>query len=130
MILLKEAYRGKGNLENAAKDAQKAYSLNSNDDWAKNAMSIAYIDSGKYNDALKILSTMKDSSFNRMLEAIADSKLGDKKKAVEIYKSIPEDYLSSKTAIRQSYKKALLETLKPYVDAAKESPKSLEVKGQ
>ncbi|MCX5815131.1 MAG: tetratricopeptide repeat protein, partial [Proteobacteria bacterium] len=43
------AYREKGNLEYAFKDAEKAYSLDPNDRWAKSAMSIAYIDKGQYN---------------------------------------------------------------------------------
>jgi len=124
------AYREKGNLENAFKDAEKAYSLNPDDSWAKSAMSIAYIDKGKYNDALNILSTIKNSPFDRMLEATAQAKLGDMKNAVEIYSSIPEDYLVTQSAVRQSYKKALLESLKPYVNARKESAKSFEAKRQ
>ena len=124
------AYREKGRVEEAYKDAEKAYSLNLDDSWAKSAMSIAYIDKGKYNDALNILSTIKDSLFDRILESIAYSKLGDTKKALEIYGSIPEDYLASKRAPRQSYKKALLESLRPYVNARKESAKLLEGKGQ
>lgn len=124
------AYREKGNLENAIKDAEKAYSLDSNDNEAKSAMSITYIDKGKYNDALKILSAIKDSSFDRMLEATAYAKLGDMKKTVEIYTSIPEDYLASKSVLRQSYKKALLASLTPYMNAKKDYAKSLEAKGQ
>lgn len=124
------AYREKGDLENAIKDAEQASSLYANDDWAKRAMSITYIDKGKYNDALKILSTIKDSPFARMLEATAYAKLGEIKKAVEIYTSIPDDYLASKSVLRQSYKKALLATLTPYRNAKKDSAKSFEAKGQ
>lgn len=124
------AYREKGNLENAFKDAEKAYSLNLDDSWAKNAMSIAYIDKGKYNDALNILSTIKYSPFDRILEAIAQAKLGDMKKAVEIYSSIPEDYLATQSAAHQNYKETLMESLKPYVNARKDSAKSFEAKGQ
>jgi tetratricopeptide (TPR) repeat protein len=93
-------------------------------------MSITYIDKGKYTDALKILSTITNSPFDRILEAIAQAKLGDMKKAVELYSSIPEDYLASERAPNKSYKKALLESLKPYVNAKKESAKSLEARGQ
>lgn len=124
-------YREKGDLENAFKDAEKAYSLNSDDGWAKSAMALAYIDKGRYNDALNIVSNIKDSSFDRILEATARAKLGDMKKAVEIYSSIPEDYLASqKATYRQSYKRALLESLKPYVNAKKDSARSFEAKRQ
>jgi len=122
-------YREKGDLENAFKDAEKAYSLNPDDGWAKSAMALAYINKGRYNDALNILSNIKDSPFDRILEATARAKLGDMKKAVEIYSSIPEDYLASqKATYRQSYKRALLESLKPYVNAKKDSARSFEAK--
>ncbi len=124
------ANREKGRLEESYKDAEKAYSLDPNDRWAKSAMSIAFIDKGKYNDALNILSTIKDSPFDRIFESIAYSKLGDMKKAVEMYSSIQEDYLATQSAVRQSYKKTLLESLKPYVNARKDSAKLLEKKSQ
>ncbi len=124
------AYRQKGMLEDAYKDAEKAYSLNPDNGWVKSAISISYIDKGRYDDALNILSTIKDSPFDRILEATAYAKLGNMKKAVEIYSSIPEDYLALKSVLRKSYKNALLETLKPYVNAKKDTAKSLEAKGQ
>jgi len=124
-------YREKSDLENAFKDAEKAYFLNPDDGWAKSAMALAYIDKGRYNDTLNILSTIKDSPFDRILEATAQAKLGDMKKAVEIYSSIPEDYLASqKATYRQSYKRALLESLKPYANAKKDSARSFEAKRQ
>jgi len=125
------AHREKGNLEKFYKDAEKAYSLDPNNDGAKKSLGAVYIDKGKYDDAIKMLSTtQKDDSFARILEAIAYAKSGDMKKAVEIYSSIPEDYLVSKNALRQSYKKALLESLKSYAKTRKDSAKSLEAKGQ
>lgn len=123
-------YREKGDLENAFQDAEKAYSLNPDDGWAKSAMSVAYIDKGRYNDALNIVSNIKDSPFDRILEATAQAKLGDMKRAVEIIGSIPEDYLASQITYRQSYKKALLESLKPYANARKDSARSFEAKRQ
>ncbi len=123
-------YREKGDLENAFKDAEKAYSLNPDDGWAKSAMALVYIDKGRYNDALNILSNIEDSSFDRILEATARAKLGDMKKAVEIIGSIPEDYFASqKATYRQSYKRPL-ESLKPYVNAKRDSARSFEAKGQ
>ncbi|MFZ5996460.1 MAG: tetratricopeptide repeat protein [Nitrospirota bacterium] len=125
------AYRLKGNIQNAEKDAEKAYSLDPNDDTAKEALGAIYIDKGKSDDAIKILSTAsKDYYFANLLKATAYAKNGGYKKAVEIYSSVPEDYLSSKSVLRQSQKKALLESLKPYIDNKKDTAKSLETKGQ
>lgn len=122
-------YRIKGNAEDAEKDAEKAYSLDPNTDNAKEALGATYIDKGKYDDAIKILSTTsKDNYFARILEATAYAKQGDFKKAVEIYNSIPEDYLSAKNVLRQSYKNAFLESLKSYVNIRKEVANSLEAK--
>jgi len=127
----------RGNFAEARKDAEKAYALNPDDDWAKSAISFAYIiDSpplakeGKITEAIKILSTMKDSPFDRLLEALAYSKMGDLKKSLDIYTSIPEDYLQTKNVFHQQFRNAVLESLKPYVDNKKETAKSLEAKGQ
>lgn len=124
------AHREKGNLAAFYKDAQKAYAMNPDDHWAKSAMSIVFMEQGKYQEACNILSSIKDSPFDRMLEAIAYAKSGNMKKAAEVADLIPEDYLSSQRALRQSYKKTLVESMKPYVAAKKNTAKSLEMKGQ
>ncbi|MDA8338381.1 MAG: tetratricopeptide repeat protein, partial [Nitrospiraceae bacterium] len=125
------AYRTRGNTEDAEKDAEKAYSLDPNNDGAKGALGAIYLDKGKYDDTIKILSnTSKDNYFARILEATAYAKTSGYKKAVQIYSSIPEDYLISTNALRQRYKGAILEALTPYADAKKDSAKSLAAKGQ
>jgi len=95
-------------------------------------MSVAYIDKGKYDDAIKMLSTIQsDGSFARILEAAAYAKSGDMKRAVEIYSSIPEDFLSRKDAFIQSYRNALFISFKPYINAQKVQAMSLiKTKGQ
>jgi tetratricopeptide (TPR) repeat protein len=127
----------KGNFDEARKDAEKAYALNPDDGWAKSAISFIYIiDSpplakeGKITEAIKILSTKKDSPFDRLLEALAYSKMGDLKKSFDTYTSIPEDYLQTKNVFHQQFRNAVLESLKPYVESKKETAKSLEAKGQ
>lgn len=124
------AHREKGNLAASYTDAQKAYAMNPDDRLAKSAVSIVFIEQGKYQEACNILSSIKDSPFDRMLEAIAYAKSGNMKKAAEVASLIPEDYLSSQRAIRQSYKKTLVESMKPYVAAKKNNAQSLEAKGQ
>ena len=127
----------KGNFAEARKDAEKAYALASYDGWAKSAISFIYIiDSpplakeGKITEAIKILSTKKDSPFDRLLEALAYSKMGDLKKSIDTYTSIPEEYLQTKNVFHQQFRNAVLESLKPYVENKKETAKSLKAKGQ
>jgi len=122
-------YALKGESGRASQDAKEAYSLNPGDSWAKSAVSFAYIIEGKMDEALKILSTSKDN-FDRLLESLAYSKMGDLKKSMDIYTSIPKEYLSSKDAFRQQFKNAVLESLAPYVENKKAHARSLETKGQ
>lgn len=129
-------YALKGDFEKADKDAKMAYSLNTDNGMAKSAISFSYIRTatlakdGKLDEAINILSTMKDSPFDRLLESLAYSKMGDFKKSAEVYASIPEDYLLSKDAFRQHYKNAVLESLIPYVESHRENIKASEAKGQ
>lgn len=124
-------YRIKGNAEDAEKDAQRAYSLDPDNDNAKEALGAIYLDKGKYDEAIRILSnTSKEAYSARILEATAYAKKGEYKKAVEIYSSIPEDYFTSKSAFRERYINALFESLKPYVNIRKDTARSLEAKGQ
>jgi tetratricopeptide (TPR) repeat protein len=127
----------KGNFEEARQDVERAYALNPNDLWAKSAMSFTYIiDSpplakeSKITEAIKILSSIQETPFGRLLEALAYSKMGDLKKSFDIYTLIPEDYLQAKSVFRQQFIDAALESLKPYIDNKKEAAKSLEAKGQ
>ena len=126
----------KNNFGEARKDAEKAYSLNPNNGWARGALSFAYIiespplaKEGKITEAIKILSGTKNN-FDRLLEALAYSKMGDLKKSFDIYTSIPEEYLQSKNVFRQQFRNVVLESLAPYVEDKKKSAKSLEAKGQ
>lgn len=126
------AQRALGKHGAAHDDAEKGYSIDQNDPWgwAQSAMSVSYMDKGRYAEALTILSKRKDSDFERMLEASVRAKLGDMKKAVEIYGSIPEHYFVPDNVLRQSFKNAFLESLRPYVNTKKGAARSLEAKGQ
>jgi tetratricopeptide (TPR) repeat protein len=124
-------YREKGNLEQAMKDAEKAYSLNLNLDYAKVALGAVYIDKGKYDEAINILSsTDKDNYFSKLLLATAYAKAGKFNEAVSVYKNIPEDYLITKSVLRNNAINTLYTALKPYKDSMMQSVKALEAKGQ
>jgi tetratricopeptide (TPR) repeat protein len=124
-------YREKGNLEQAIKDAEKAYSLNPNLDNTKEALGAVYIDKGKYGEAINILSsTDKDNNFSKLLLATAYAKAGKFNEAVSVYKNIPEDYLITKSVLRANAINTLYTALKPYKDNMMQSVKALEAKGQ
>jgi tetratricopeptide (TPR) repeat protein len=124
-------YREKGNLEQAMKDAEKAYSLNPNLDDTKEALGAIYIDKGKYDEAINILSsTNKDNNFSKLLLTTAYTKAGKFNEAVSVYKNIPEDYLITKSVLRTNAINTLYTALKPYKDSMMQSVKDLEAKGQ
>ncbi|MBC7363940.1 MAG: tetratricopeptide repeat protein [Candidatus Aminicenantes bacterium] len=126
----------KGNLEQSGQDAEMAYSLDKENPWAFSAISFAYIREsppltreGKITEALRILSGSKDN-FDRLLEALAYSKMGDLKHSLDIYTSLPEEYLQSQNAFHRLFREAVLESLTPYLENKKESARSLEAGGQ
>jgi tetratricopeptide (TPR) repeat protein len=124
-------YREKGNLDQAMKDAEKAYSLNPNLDDTKEALSAIYIDKGKYDEAINILSSAnKDNNFSKLLLATAHAKAGKFNEAVSVYKNIPKDYLITKSVLRNNAINTLSTSLKPYKDSMMQSVKTLEAKGQ
>lgn len=129
-------YAVKGEAKESMRDAEKAYSLDPDNRWARRAISFAslmdsppFTKGGKMAEALRILSTSKES-FDRLLEALAYSKMGELRKSFEVYASIPEEYLSSKSVFRQHFKNAVLESLGPYLEDRKGRARSFEAKGQ
>ncbi len=123
-------YKEADKKEEFYKYAQEAYSLNQKDVWAKSVMAAMFIDKEKYDEALKILSTIRDSSFGKTLEAIVYAKLGNLEKAVSIYTELPENYLLTKRKFSQNYISSLQNLLKSYKDSKLKVAKELEKKGQ
>jgi tetratricopeptide (TPR) repeat protein len=122
--------RHRGSREEALKDAELAYSLNSSDDWARLALGASYLDRGRYEESIELLSQVKDSTWARLLEATAHAKQGNVKKAVDIYSSIPEEKLSPKDVPLWSDRNTLLQALKPFVASKKENAKTLQAQGR
>lgn len=126
----------KGNLEQSRQDAEMAYALDKENSWAFSAISFSYImesppltKEGKIAEAVRILSSSKDN-FDRLLEALAYSKMGDLQHSLEIYTSLPEEYLQSQNAFHRFFREAVLESLTPYLENKKEAAKSFQAKGQ
>lgn len=96
-------------------DAKKANFLDSSTGWAYLALGTISVDNGKYAEAIKYFSGVKDSTTAHILEATAYAKQGDADKAIAIYSAIPEEKLSSKNVPLWSDRSVLLEALKPFV---------------
>ena len=124
------AYRHKGSLEAALKDAEKACSLDAANGWAQLSLGAAYLDRGKYDESIKLLSQIKVSSMARLLEATAYAKQGKAKEAATIYLSIPEEKISPKNIPLMNDRMALLQTFKPIVKEHRDKARSFESKGQ
>ena len=124
------AYRHKDSLEAALKGAEKAYSLDSGNDWARLSLGAAYLDRGQYDESIKLLSQIKDNPMARLLEATAHAKQGKAKEAATIYLSIPEEAISPKNIPLMNDRMVLLQTFKPIVKEHRDKARSFESKGQ
>jgi tetratricopeptide (TPR) repeat protein len=122
--------REKGNLESAVKDAGLAYSLDPENIEAREALAAVNLDGGKYEEAIKLLSPLKDNPFARLIEATAFAKQGDVKRAVEIFTNIPEEEMLADRIMRQNARKALLQTLGGYVQERLDQARASESAGR
>jgi len=102
-----------GKKQESLKDATQAYSLNSSDQWAQFSIGTSYLDQGRYDEAVKLLSQVKGSTSARILEATAYAKKSDFKKAIDMYSAIPEEKLSPKNVPLWDDRTVLLKTLNP-----------------
>ncbi|MBS3907994.1 MAG: tetratricopeptide repeat protein [Syntrophaceae bacterium] len=123
-------HRYKGNKEESFKDAEKAHSLDSTDDWVRIPLGAAYLDNGKFDEAIKLLSLVNESPPARILEATAYARLKDFKKASAIYNAITEDdeYFSTSVPRRED-QKALFVEFKPLIAEHRKKAKENEAKG-
>ena len=122
--------RQMGKQEEALKDAKQAYSLNSSDTLAQLALGAAYLDQGRYDETVKLLLQVKESTSARVLEATAYAKKSDVKKAINIYSAIPEEKLSPKDVPLWSDRGELLKALKPFIASKMESADRLKTQGR
>jgi tetratricopeptide (TPR) repeat protein len=123
-------HRYKGEKEEFLIDAKKAYSLDSTNDWAIISLGASYLDTGKYDESVKMLSQVKEGQLPRILEATAYAKQGDFKKAVEVYSAIPKEELSPKNVSLWSNRAAFLKAMKPFIASKMESAGRLKSQGR
>jgi tetratricopeptide (TPR) repeat protein len=121
--------REQGNRERALKDAGLAYSLDPENVDAREALAALNLDGGNYDEATKLLSSLKDNPWARILEATAYARQNDFSRAVAVYVAIPEDELSA-TAMRQNAKKTLEQALQGYIRETLDKAKASESTGR
>jgi tetratricopeptide (TPR) repeat protein len=121
--------REKGDREGALKDAERAYSLDPENVDAREALAALNLDGGKYDEAIKLLSPLKDNPWARILEATAYAKQNDLGRAVDVYLAIPEEEVSA-TALRQSAKKTLDQALQGYLQSRLDKARASESAGR
>jgi tetratricopeptide (TPR) repeat protein len=122
--------RYKGTKEESFMDATKAYSLDLHSGWAQLALGASNFDQGRYDEAVQLLSQVKESTTSRILEATAYARKGDFNKAIEIYSAIPEGKPSPKSIPTWSDRTALLELLEPFISSKMESADRLKAQGR
>jgi tetratricopeptide (TPR) repeat protein len=120
-------HRHKGNKEESLRDAEQAYSLDStNNTWAGTSLGAAYLDLGRFDEAIKVLN--EDKVSDCLLEATTYAKQGKMKEAADLYRSISEWKLSPKNVPETADRMALLEIFKPSVGEHRDQARSFEAK--
>lgn len=118
-------YSINGDLSKSFKDANKAFSLNPDNGWAKQSICLTYIlNDTMMNKVFELLDTT--SNFDKFLMSLSLAKANNYDKAVSVYLSIPDSYRNSNSAIYKYVRGILIETLKSYAEKKKQEILSLE----
>ncbi len=123
------ANRAKGAAEAALQDAEKAFSLNPNQSWARLSLATARLDAGRYEEAVRILSAA-EKPHHRLLYAAAVFKQGKTQEAAEIYSAIPEEDMPPQNVMLAAERTALLKLFKPLADEHRAKARLFELKKQ
>ncbi|HEK86271.1 MAG TPA: tetratricopeptide repeat protein [Candidatus Aminicenantes bacterium] len=105
----------KGAKDEALSEAQKSLAINPENAQARLAMAAVEIDRANYEQALKLLAGVKDSSLARIFEATAYAKLGRFQEAGEAYGEIGDPSGLANVVAITNYQK-LQELMKPQAD--------------
>lgn len=121
-------YREKGMIDEAAKDAEKAASIDAGQIWSLLSMGASALDRGDYDKAIRLLSSIKEQDFTLafILESAALAKKGDMKEAEKIFASIGGDPASSVNYLTSKNALAAMDLLKPVVQGHLDKAGSLE----
>lgn len=128
MALRSLAYRQKGDFEKALNDAKAGMELDSSDSDVLLAIGAVSLDRGEYNEAIRLLSQVKDNSTATLLKATALIKSGRTEDAVQIYASMSDMGMSEKNIPFKNDFQALLQVFKPIVLIHRDKAKFFEEK--
>lgn len=132
-------YKNLGEEENFHADAEEAYSLDPNDNWAKIVMVYSLFNKGENQKADEILSTIKEnpsdteSSYNRTFNNLVKQQWdiyfqqGDNQSADKILSSIKENIFETDSPLNILFT-SLADILKPYKQLKRQLISQLEIK--
>lgn len=123
------AKRELGKKEEFFSDAERAYSLDPNNNWARRAMAFLHIEKGNFDEALKVLPKKRDV-IEMAIEIIISAKQGDIKKASDIYCQLLEDFSDTKNEFIKRNMSFARDSLRLYAETRLKSAKDYEEKGQ
>jgi tetratricopeptide (TPR) repeat protein len=124
------AHRHKGSPDAALKEAETAYSYEPGNIWVQRSLGAAYLDRGRFDDAIRMLSQVNDNATARILEATAYAGKGQIARAMALCVNLPADQLSPADIPQTADRMALLRIFKPTVKQHLKKARSFEAKEQ
>lgn len=113
MALMVLSYLEVNDIANARKYMEEAEKISSEDRFLKLAKAALYLKEGKYEKALNEASSVKDSDYAQILQAIAHAKLGKYEESLKVYKRISK---SKNLLITNKAKNELFIAFSPYLE--------------
>jgi tetratricopeptide (TPR) repeat protein len=123
-------YSKTGNLSKALEDATAAFPANRSNSYVLLALTSAYINQGKYEEALNFLSSLKENKNALMYAAIIYARMGRLDEAKNTYQIIRDRELLSKNIPLLQDNKIILEAFKPLVKRYREKANGFEAQNQ
>ena len=123
-------YRQKGDMDDALVDAERAFALHPSDVYALLARAAVYLDREQYDEAIKLLSPVKEGTLARLLEATAKAKQGKMQDAISTYLLVPQGAVSAKNIPLTNDRNRLLQMFAPSVKEDRDKANSLQAKGK
>jgi tetratricopeptide (TPR) repeat protein len=122
--------REKGDRKGAMADAGQAFALNPEAEFVREAQAAVSLDDGKYEETIRLLSSLEDNPLARSLEATAHAKQNDFGRAITVYAAIPQDDPSVHSALTQSALGSLKQAFIGHVQERLEKAGESESSGQ
>ena len=124
-------YREKGLPDEAAKDAEKAVSIEPGHDWSLFASGVVAMDRGDYEEAVRRLASIKNEGFILafVLEAVAYAKKGDMEQAEKVFRQFGGGTVSSMNLLVARNARVAVDLLGPVARGHLDKAGSLEAGG-